>query len=162
MTALVDHDLTCSRCCRSGGSPADGAAINSRGCTGACLQWARDIMEHPHRFRYEPTWPDWPDIVARLRIVCSDIKELGCEYLVWRCRDGAADISYKYDWIEWARKRYCGLQKHSDPEEYEAWWAAEGREFCDIVDTLHRQCLELPIVVYTLHWAPPEDDSCHV
>ena len=80
MTALLHRQFTCANCHRSEDSPSHGAAINSRGCTGACLQWAREIMEHPHRFRYEPTWPDWPDIVARFRIVCSNINELGCGY----------------------------------------------------------------------------------
>ena len=160
--APVDQELLCASCHRTGGSPSDGAAINTRGCTGACLQWARAIMEHPHRFRYEPTWPDWPDIMARLRIVCSNINELGCGYLFWRCRFGAPDSRYKYDWIARARARYCESQQYADPEEYKAWWAAEGREFCDIVDMLHQQCLRLPTVVYTLHWAPPENDSCHV
>ena len=162
MMAQLHRESMCSNCHRSGDSPSHGAAINSRGCTGACLKWAREIMEHPHRFRYEPTWPDWPDIVARLRIVCSDINELGCGYLFWGCRSVSPDIRYKYDWIEQARERYCESQKYSDPEEYEAWWAAEGREFYDIVNMLHQQCLKLPTVVYTLHWAPQENNSCHV
>ena len=162
MTAPLHRQLTCPNCHRNGESPSRGAAINSRGCTGACLQWAREIIEHPHRFRYEPTWPDWPDIVARLKIVCSNINELGCGYLFWGCRCGSPDIRYKYDWIERARERYCESQKYSDPEEYEAWWAAEGREFYDIVNMLHQQCLKLPTVVYALHWAPQENNSCHV
>ena len=31
-----------------------------------------------------------------------------------------------------------------------------------MLESLHRQCLQLPTVVYTLHWEPAEDDACHV
>ena len=73
MMAQLHRESMCANCHRSGDSPSHGAAINSHGCTGACLQWAREIMEHPHRFRYEPTWPDWPDIVVAFRIVVSNM-----------------------------------------------------------------------------------------
>ena len=162
MTAPFHRQLMCPNCHRNGESPSRGAAINSRGCTGACLQWVREIIQHPHRCRYEPTWPDWPDIVACLRIVCSDINELGCGYLFWGCRSVSPDIRYKYDWIVRARERYCESLQHSDPRAHEASWAAEDRDFYNIVNMLHQQILQLPTVVYALHWAPQENNSCHV
>ncbi len=161
MTARVQ----CSRCGRRGGSPAGGATINSLGCTGACLQWAVQLIENPPCFRYEATWAEWTlnvDDVARLRIVCSDINELGCGYLHWSFREHVAEIMCKYDWIERARGRYSFLQKHAHPAEVEVRCPAEVKELCDILESLHRQCLQLPTVVYTLHWEPAEDDACHV
>ena len=68
MTAQLHRELMCANCHRSGDSPSHGAAINSQGCTGACLQWAREIIEDSHRiltaFGYELTRSRWPHIVA--------------------------------------------------------------------------------------------------
>ena len=36
----------CSNCGRRGCAPADGATINTGGCTGACLRWAVRLVQH--------------------------------------------------------------------------------------------------------------------
>ena len=162
MMAQLHRESMCANCHRSGDSPSHGAAINSQGCTGACLQWAREIIEHPHRFRYEPTWPDWPDIVVAFRIVVSNINDLGCAYLFWGSEGGPPDLRCRYNWIERARESYCAFKEYLHPEEYKVWWADGGREFCDLVNMLHRQCLKLRTVVYTLHWASQANGVLHV
>ena len=160
------HESMCSNCHRVGESRSHGAAINSQGCTGACLQWAREIIEDSHRiltaFGYELTRSRWPHVVACFRIVVSNINELGCAYLFWACEGGSPDFRCKYDWIERARERYCEPQKFSHSEVIQAWWAVEGREFRDLVNTLYQQCLQLRTVVYTLRWVLPENGVHHV
>ena len=47
-------EAQCSSCERSGGGPAGGAAINSIGCTGACVHWAVKLIGNP------PFWEDEP------------------------------------------------------------------------------------------------------
>ena len=164
--AQLHRESMCANCHRSGDSLSHGAAIHSQGCTGACLQWAREIIEDSHgvltAFGYELTRSCWPHIVACFRIVVSNINELGCAYLFWACQGGSPDSRYKYDWIERARERYCELQKFSHSESVQAWWAAEGGEFRDLVNTLHQQCFKLRTVVYTLHWVSHENGIHHV
>ncbi len=74
----------CACCRRCGGAAAGGAAINSIGCTGACLHWAAQLMENPPSVEYEPVWEDWPvshEDLAALRIIYSEITGHGCGYI---------------------------------------------------------------------------------
>ena len=38
--------MQCPCCQRTGGSPAGGTAINTIGCTGACLSWVLEVFEN--------------------------------------------------------------------------------------------------------------------
>ena len=39
-------EVMCACCRHCGGAPAGGVPMNSMGCTGACLRWAFQLMEH--------------------------------------------------------------------------------------------------------------------
>ena len=57
--------VVCSLCGRRGGKPAEGAAINSLGCTGACLLWAVRVIKNPPLFDDELDWG--PGMVSDLQ-----------------------------------------------------------------------------------------------
>ena len=53
-------EVQCPCCQRTGGSPAGGAAINTIGCTGACLHWAVQLISNPLFWEEEPgNWQAW-------------------------------------------------------------------------------------------------------
>ena len=60
--------LMCSVCGRQGGHLAQGAAINSLGCTGESHRWAARVIKNPSTIDAELYWGMWngvkPAVVA--------------------------------------------------------------------------------------------------
>ena len=61
--ALMFPQALCAMCGRQGGQPARGAAVNSLGCTGACLHWAARVIPNLPLVR-DPlfSWGAWQSI----------------------------------------------------------------------------------------------------
>ena len=79
----------CSNCGRRGCALADGATINTGGCTGACLRWAVRLVQHClslSKFSQCNPWEHWTadyrDAVA-FRLITKGISDLGLGYLHW-------------------------------------------------------------------------------
>ena len=148
----------CSLCCRRDGGSGGGAAINSKGCTGACLRWALQNIT-PHR---QP-WRVTSSTVAYVRAICSDLNDLGYGYLHWTLvidpEDGRS--MWASDWIALARKHYFTFQRSASAESVKALFP-ELPAFCQTLDTVHENCRRLPTVVYTLTCEATTDDANRV
>ena len=105
-------EAQCSSCERSAGGPAGGAAINSIGCTGACVHWAVQLIGNPPCWEDEPfNWEAWaldPAALVSFQKICSNLNGFGCGYLFWDCVD--AHISREEmtaeAWIALVVRRY--------------------------------------------------------
>ena len=90
----------CSHCRRSGGAPADGATINTWGCTGACLHWAVQFMRKCLKWSVGNPWEHWSanamDAV-KCRSICLGITDLGLGYVHWLQTDACAVVQEMHD-----------------------------------------------------------------
>ena len=86
--AVMSVQVMCSKCKRLGGQPAQGAAINGLGCTGACLRWAARLIQNPPTFEDTLGWGAWhgvePADVASFSADWMEVNNLGCALLVLR------------------------------------------------------------------------------
>ena len=156
----------CSLCGRRGGHPANGAAINSMGCTGACLRWAVQVIKNPPFFEHHGKWEAWfvrPADVASFGAICSDINGLGYGYLHWDLvipHKGSEDM-WAAGWIALAHERYSNFVKSALPGDVAA-LCPDVPAFYQTLDALHQNCVRIPTVLYTVHFEPIGDDACHV
>ena len=150
----------CSLCGRRFGKPAAGAAINSIGCTGACLDWAARVIKNPPCFHVDRAWiQEWPycktvtpEDVATFRAICSDMNEFGYAYLHWNL--GRSDLGpgnmLAAGWIALACQRYaCFLNRLH--ENVVATRCPQVQAFYQMLDILHQSCLQVSTVVDIVH-----------
>ena len=123
-------------------------------------------MENPPCLEHEPPWEEWPvslEDLASFRVICSHINGLVCGYfnrnLVESQRLG---IVWASTWIKLVHENYSHFLRHADPEEVDARCPAKVKMFYDTLGTLQEWCLQLPNVVYTMHFEPAEADAWHV
>ena len=159
--------VVCSLCGRRGCKPADGAAINSLGCTGACLRWAVRVIKNRPLFDDEFDWGAWngvrPADVASFRAICSDVNELGYGYLHWdfvNSHQGPGDLLAAH-WIALAHERYAYFLNSAD-EDMVATLCPDVLALFQSLDIVHQSCLQVPTVLYTLHCEVTEADFCRV
>ena len=90
----------CSNCGRCGGAEADGATINTMGCTGACLHWAVQFMRNCLPWDQGNPWEQWsanPKDAVCFRLIGAGISELGLGYVHWIQTDACAVLKEMHD-----------------------------------------------------------------
>ena len=116
-------EAQCPSCERSGGGPAGGAAINSIGCTGACVHWAVQLIGNPPFWEDAPfNWEAWaldPAELVSFQKICSNLNGFGCGYLFWDCNDShiSREEMTAEAWIALVLRRYQFFLKHAPAEE---------------------------------------------
>ena len=153
---LMFPQALCAMCGRQGGQPARGAAVNSLGCTGACLHWAARVIPNLPLFHDPLVWGAWisiePADVASFSRVCSEVNELGYGYLHWDVVNphGRPGDVVAAHCIAQAHGRYAQflkyMEKHSMPSLYPHILA-----FIQTLNLVHQNCLTVPTVIYALH-----------
>ena len=152
--------IVCSLCGRRFGKSADGAAINSMGCTGACLDWAARVIKNPSCFEFERDWRVRSNVsvtvipahVASFRAICSDMNALGYAYLHWNLGNSSQGPGYMLaaGWIALACQRYaCFLNRLH--ENVVATRCPQVQAFYQMLDILHQSCLQVSTVVDIVH-----------
>ncbi len=147
----------CSNCGRSGGAPADGTTINTRGCTGACLRWAVRLVQHClslSRFSQFNPWEHWTadyrDAVAS-RLITDGISDLGLGYLHWIETDSCAVLQEMCD-------RYASFVPPA--RLLRSTRLDDVKKAYQTLITLHERCVQLPRKVYALSLHIAANDSC--
>ena len=155
----------CAMCGRQGGQPARGAAVNSLGCTGACLHWAARVIPNLPLFHDPLVWGAWisiePADVASFSRVCSEVNELGYGYLHWDVVNphGRPGDVVAAHCIAQAHGRYAQFLKRMDENSMQSLYP-HVLAFIKTLNLLHQNCLTVPTVIYTLHCEDIEL-SCH-
>ncbi len=154
--ALMFPQCLCAMCGRRGGQPARGAAINSLGCTGACLHWAARLIQKLPLFNDPLVWGGWhgiePADVASFSAICTEVNELGYGYLHWdvvNSHGRPGDVVAAH-WIARAHERYTHFLKYMDENKM----ADHHPEIMALIKSLnpvHENCLTVASVIYTLH-----------
>ena len=161
------HSVVCIQCGRRGGKPTDGAAINSMGCTGACLDWVVGLITNPPWLPCEPNWGSGHIVraahVASFRATCSDLNDLGHAYLHWHLVHSHQGPGKKLavHWIALARKRY-GCFLSGAHEHAVATLCPHVTAFYQMLDIVHHNCLQVPTVLYTVHCDVTHAHVCRV
>ena len=142
----------CSNCGRSGGAPADGATINTRGCTGACLRWAVLFMRHCLSLSQGNPWEHWRAKyrdAGSCRLIADGISDLGLGYVHWIETDACAVLQEMCG-------RYASFVSSVHPGFRAARRPDELKKAYQSLSTLHDRCVQLPTKVYALsfHIAP--------
>ena len=164
---IMRSEVQCSCCERTGGRPAGGAAINSIGCTGACLHWAVQLIVNPPFWDEEPlNWQPWafdPVQWDSFSTVCSDLNGLGCGYLSVDCVEAhiSNEVLTAEEWIAMVCHRYQYFLEHAPVQEIAARCSHLPR-FYDVLETLCDRCLEMACVVYTIFVELAHDCQCQI
>ena len=152
-----------SKCGRQGGQPAQGAAINSLGCTGACLRWAARLIKNPPTFEDALDWGAWNGVkhadVASFSAVCTEVNKLGYGYLHWdvvNFHRGPGDV-LAAEWMSAAHECYAHFLQGVD-EDIVALLCPDVPELFKSLQRVHQNCLTVSSVVYTLHCEVVEPD----
>ena len=162
--AVMSVQVMRSKCKRLGGQPAQGAAINGLGCTGACLRWAARLIQNPPTFEDTLGWGAWhgvePADVASFSAVCSEVNKLGCAYLHWdvvNFHGGPGDV-LAAEWLSAAHECYAHFLQSVD-EDIVAVLCPDVPEIFKSLQHVHQNCWTVSSVVYTLHCEVVEPDS---
>ena len=154
----------CSNCKRGGGAPAQGAAINAFGCTGACLRWAARLIKNPPTFEDTLDWGAWhgvhPADVASFSVVCRELNKLGCAYLHWdvvNFHGGPGDV-LAAEWLSSAHEGYAKFLQTVDADIV-AELCPEVPHILESLQHVHENCWTISSVVYTLHCEVVGPDS---
>ena len=149
----------CSNCGRRGGAPADGATINTGGCTGACLRWAVRLVQHClslSQFSQCNPWEHWSadyrDAVA-FRLITKGISDLGLGYLHWIETHSCAGLQEMCD-------RFASFVPSA--RLLPATGFDDVKEAYEALITLHDRCVQLPRKVYELSLHSAANDSWRV
>ena len=156
--------VMCSNCKRLGGAPAQGAAINALGCTGACLRWAARVIKNPPTFEDTLSWGAWhgvePADVASFSAVCREVNKLGCAYLHWdvvNFHGGPGDV-LAAEWLSAAHECYAHFLQSVD-DDIVAVLCPDVPEIFKSLQHVHQNLWTVSSVVYTLHCEVVEPDS---
>ena len=146
----------CAMCGRRGGQPARGAAINSLGCTGACLHWAARVIKKLPLFNDPLVWGAWhgiePADVASFSAICTEVNELGYGYLHWdvvNSHGRPGDVVAAH-WIARAHERYAHFLKYMDENSMASLYP-DILALIKSLNLVHQNCLTVPTVKYTFH-----------
>ena len=114
--------VLCPNCKRGVGAPAQGAAINAFGCTGACLHWAARLIKNPPPVDVAVNWGAWhgvhPADEESLSVVCRELNKLGCAYLHWdvvNFHGGPGDV-LAAEWLSSAHEGYAKFLQTVDAD----------------------------------------------
>ena len=163
----VNHtfvQVLCSNCKRGGGAPAQGAAINAFGCTGACLRWAARLIKNPPTFEDTLNWGAWHGVqsadVASFSVVCRELNKLGCAYLHWdvvNFHGGPGDV-LAAEWLSAAHEVYVKFLQTVD-SDIVAELCPEVPRILESLQHVHENCSTISSVAYTLHCEVVGPDS---
>ena len=159
--------VLCANCKRGVGAPAQGAAINAFGCTGACLHWAARLIKNPPTFDVALNWGAWhgvhPADVSSLSLVCRDLNKLGCAYLHWdvvKFHGEPGDV-LAAEWLSAAHELYVKFLDAVD-SDIVAELCPQVPQILKSLQHVHEICSTFLSVAYTLHCEDVDTDSRRV